>query len=279
MQHPIETRTDGTLAGPWRTPVNIAADAPGSIHNDAAARQLGFEGGWIAGSIHMEQFAPLLLSRFGNDWLRRGVLSVYFRSATLSGQSVRAILLPEDTKSGAAPLSMEDEAGRLVCEGAAFRTRPHALSPLRQRLAGRVIEPPGSLLGQVETGRMIRGVASLIPASRLARDLPGCTAPIGAYAGGVLPANLAVDALRAVEPHLAVLPPGATGLYGGIELEMIDGPIRADVPYTCNGEVLAVGRTPRSETLWYQSDLFEGSRPVARLLMMTRVLPPATQIQ
>jgi hypothetical protein len=271
-QADFEAGPDGTLIGAWKTPVNIAADAAGSIHNDETAKKLGLEGGWIAGSIHMEQFAPLLLERFGAYWLKAGTMSVHFRNATLSGQPVRAFLGPVDPATRFAGLRMEDEAGRIVCEGVAFTGEPSAVSPIRQRLATNHGAASGALLSAVEVGRNVKGIPSMIPESRLAKDLPGNTAPIEAYASGTLPANLAIDALRAVEPHLVELQSGCVGLYGSIELQVFDGPIEAGVDYTCNGEVLCVGQTPRTETLWYSSELLREGRPVARLLMMSRIM-------
>ena len=53
-----------TLAGEWGTPVNTAAHQKGGIHDDDTATDLGFRGGTVAGSIHMEQFLPLLLDVF-----------------------------------------------------------------------------------------------------------------------------------------------------------------------------------------------------------------------
>jgi hypothetical protein len=87
-----------------------------------------------------------------------------------------------------------------------------------------------------------------------------------------LPANLAINALRAVEPHLIELPFGCVRFYGSIELQILSSPIDAAISYTCNGEVLCVGETPRTETLWYSSELLREGRPVARLLMMSRII-------
>ena len=54
----IEER-DGVLTGPQRAPANLAADAAGSIHDDTTAQKLGFRGGTVAGSVHMQQFPPM----------------------------------------------------------------------------------------------------------------------------------------------------------------------------------------------------------------------------
>ena len=44
--------------------MNNARHVPGSLHDDATATRLGFRGGTVAGSIHLELFPPLLLKAF-----------------------------------------------------------------------------------------------------------------------------------------------------------------------------------------------------------------------
>ena len=72
----------GVWVGPVRRPRNSAANEKGSIHDDAVAQKLGFRGGTVAASLHMEQFPPLLLHMFGPRWWESGGLSLYFRYAT-----------------------------------------------------------------------------------------------------------------------------------------------------------------------------------------------------
>jgi hypothetical protein len=45
---------DDTITGPVRSPRNLAATITGSIHDDATATSLGFRGGTVAGSVHMD---------------------------------------------------------------------------------------------------------------------------------------------------------------------------------------------------------------------------------
>jgi hypothetical protein len=61
----------------------------GSIHDDETATALGFRGGTVAGSVHLDQFPPLLLQAFGQPWFETGSLSLYFRHATTDGESVK----------------------------------------------------------------------------------------------------------------------------------------------------------------------------------------------
>ena len=87
---------DDVITGPVRTPRNLAANVTGSIHDDATATALGFRGGTVAGSIHMDQFPPLLLDAFGPRWFETGSLSLYFRTATTDGEPVRALYTEAD---------------------------------------------------------------------------------------------------------------------------------------------------------------------------------------
>ena len=79
------------IVGPFRVPVNSAAQSRGSIHDDATASKLGFRGGTVAGSLHMDQFVPLALELYGDDFWKNGNLSFYFRKATVDREKVRAL--------------------------------------------------------------------------------------------------------------------------------------------------------------------------------------------
>ena len=62
----IITETPEAIAGPWRRPHQMlhaqVYDSHASIHDDATAQKLGFQGGTIEGPTHFSQFAPLCAS-------------------------------------------------------------------------------------------------------------------------------------------------------------------------------------------------------------------------
>lgn len=64
---------EGDLVGPWRGPRQMLAaqtdEGHASIHDDATAQKLGFQGGTIEGPTHFSQFAPLCVARWGEDRL------------------------------------------------------------------------------------------------------------------------------------------------------------------------------------------------------------------
>lgn len=220
----------------------------------------------------MEQFVPLFIERFGPAWLETGGFSVYFKNATLSGQPVRAILSAGASEADAAKLTMHDADDRIICEGDAWLGKRPEKTVLRSRLQRFIDGEAGPLLNNLSKGREVKKVPSQIALTRLEKDRVNVTEHIQAYTAGVLPPNLAIDSLRAVEPVLITLPEESIGLYGGIELQMLDGPICADIEYTANGKIIALGQTPRTEVLFYESELYEANALIAKMIMMSRIM-------
>ena len=65
------------MTGEFRAPHNGFQAAPGSIHNDEVASKLGFKGGTVPGSVHMDQFAPMLMELYGRAWFETGDISLH----------------------------------------------------------------------------------------------------------------------------------------------------------------------------------------------------------
>jgi hypothetical protein len=70
------------------------------------------------------------------------------------------------------------------------------------------------------------------------------------------------------------------GLFGAIELEVLDGPVFLDRDDLADGRILALGGSPKTEVAWYESTLREASdgRPVARLIMISRLLKASSPL-
>ena len=123
-----------TITGPVREPRNRAAHVTGSIHDDATASKLGFRGGTVAGSVHMDQFPPLLVEAFGPAWFETGSLSLYFKFATTDGEPVQAFV--ERPAAGATDAQvrawMTTPDGTLVAEGTASVGQPAEATALLQ---------------------------------------------------------------------------------------------------------------------------------------------------
>jgi hypothetical protein len=115
-------------------------------------------------------------------------------------------------------------------------------------------------------------------AGRIARGL--CSGPLDWYTGpspwgGPIAApSAAVELLwapptRALRGHTGP----AVGLFGAIEIAHRDGPIRLDATYTVAGRVAAVGYSPKTEYLWFDSTASdEEGREVASMRMLLRFM-------
>ena len=144
---------DGVLVGPVRAPRNSAKHlGAGSIHDDATAQKLGFRGGTVAGSLHMEQFPPLLVAAFGEDWLRTGGLSLYFKYATTDNEPVQAFVRTPASDGQRTDVWMDDAQGHRVADGTASLGGPDPDSTVRQRLAAMPAPEDLRILADVKAG-------------------------------------------------------------------------------------------------------------------------------
>jgi hypothetical protein len=271
------TLDDGVWRGTLRSPRNISADAKGSIHDDATAQGLGLRGGTVAGSIHMEQFPPLLIRIFGDAWLKTGGLSLKFKTPTTDREPVRCFARTlSDTR---AAIWMEKEDGTRINEGTAS-LGPDPKSALREHVAA--LKPHGELrmLAKARAGETVADVTASVAWERLARHLPGVTEKLSVYEEGALPPNLAIDALRAVETGLIPVDGPFVGLYGAIELQMLDGPLFADHGYIARGRVLGFDDSPKTEGVWYESTLRDPAtgRDAASMIMHSRLMKASSPL-
>jgi hypothetical protein len=279
-----------TITGPVRRPRNLAANIAGSIHDDATATSLGFRGGTVAGSIHMDQFPPLLLDAFGDRWFETGSLSLYFRHATTDGEPVQAFLeRPERGEPDAQVRAWATTGGdTLVAEGTASVGNPAAASALHSRDL-RPAEPgelrilsaikPGDVLGDyslsVDAGRQY----SAIRQGAMTEPLDWYTAaspwggPIASPSAvvGLLYARLLDDVKEAMGRHV--------GLFGAIEVRFRRGPVFVDRSYRVVGEVVALSQTPKTEVLWFDSRaLDDDGSVVAQMRMMLRQMKQSSPL-
>jgi hypothetical protein len=278
MAHMIESEL--------RAARNGALEEKGSIHDDATASKLGFRGGTVAGSVHMDQFPPLLLRLFGPRFFEEGGLSLYFQNATIDRELVRAYA--EEPAPGATQIRvyMRRADGMEVCDGTAT-LGDHSHSALRTRdlrpsdSAGlRILSAlrPGMDLG---TAKVRLGAER--QQERIARGL--CSGPLDWYTsdspwGGPIAApSAAVELLwapptRALREHTG----RAVGLFGAIEVAHLTGPIFLDATYTVTGRVAAVGESPKTEYLWFDSLASdERGRAVASMRMLLRFMKASSE--
>lgn len=243
------------LDGPFRSPHNSAAQQRGSIHDDATASKLGFRGGTVAGSLHMDQFVPLALKLYGEDWWRRGNMSLYFRQATVDRERVRAFARRGEPH---ARLWMENEAGALIAEGTASCRGRDEGTAVENLMNSQTTAGGGALriLKNVKVGDEVTGLDVTVSREALERRLEDITESLSAYQGAaaVLPPSMNVQLFRGSAQEKLYRTDGpAVGLFGAIELQSINGPVRAETPYLVRAKVLALSESPKTENVWYRA--------------------------
>jgi hypothetical protein len=287
---PSEVR-DGVLTGPVRRPTTAARSQQGSIHDDATATKLGFRGGTVAGSIHMDQFPPLLIEAFGPRWFEQGSLSLYFTTATTDGEAVQAFA--GQPPAGGADVQvdvwMERDDRMRVAEGTAAVGDSGEPTALQARDL-RASEPselrmfsdlrPGDSLGEVEIELPAKDLRARIEKGLLTEPLEWYTAD-SPWGGPIAAPSTAVGLLyRNASGQLHRHTGGAVGLFGAIEVRQVTGPLLLDRSYKVSGTILAAGQSPKTEYVWFETgaDDTESGLRVAEMRMLLRFMKASSSL-
>lgn len=282
------TSRDGILVGPLRQSVNNAREAKGSIHDDATATKLGFRGGTVAGSIHMDLFPPLLLKAFGSRWFERGTLSLYFLNATTDRESVRAFAMepPAGGTDAQVDVWIEREDGLRVSEGTASAGDPAEPTALLRRPLDRFDSGELRILKGIAVGDPIAETEVLYTSTQQADRMKVITEKIDWYEGSspwggpvVSPAGMVNLLYAAPVATLRKQISGAVGLFGAIEIRNINGPALVDVPYSTRGHVIAVGQSPKTEYFWFETEMDDASgKRIAEMRMLLRFMKASSDL-
>lgn len=283
-------KPDAALSNTW-TARNWSADAgEGSIHDDATAAKLGFRGGTVAGSIHMDQYAALLVELYGQRWFERGALSLYFLNATVDGETVTAVA---DTHPGnllkPIAVSMWADNGVQVSSGTAS-LYDHSASALKMRdlrsaspESLRILKPlsVGSSLGEYRVAADKALFRKRLGERLISAPLPwyGDSSPWG---GPIAPPSLVVEVLWGAPMrglNAIIRKTGGVGLFGAIEVAHHNGPFFQDQTYTVNAHVVAVSESPKTESLWFDSTAHDtDGRLIATQRMMLRFMKDSSPV-
>ena len=262
----------------FRSPRNSAAEVKGSIHDDATASKLGFRGGTVAGSIHMDQFVPGLLELYGERWFETGGMSLYFTKATTDAEAVQA------TVEGAADharLTMHDVPGDQICEGTAS-DRPDPQSELEKRIVAQAPAAPGALriLKELAVGEEHRDIPVRVEAEQLLASLETLTEPLPVYRDElVLPPSHLIRLTHQVRKHTVGKAGSSVGLFGALETQALAGPLRAGVDYVARTRMLKLTESPKTENAWYEVLVADPTgRDVARVVYYLRFMKASSPL-
>jgi hypothetical protein len=285
-QREIE-RSEGTLIGPEIAGRNWSADAGGgSIHDDATASKLGFRGGTVAGNIHMDQFVPVLVEAFGNAWFETGNLSLRFMNATTDGERVRVHVAEPNGASQVDVFMLRDD-GMEVARGtagvgdnskSALRTtdlRPCDPSELRILSSLRAGQPLGPFedkrAGTQQRARLDKGWIS---------DPLDWYSGASPWGGAISSPSGLVELLWGPTTEALRKDIGrSVGLFGSIEVAQLAGPVFLDQKYEVRSEIVALGQSPKTELIWFDSIAADADgRDVASMRMQLRFMKASSDL-
>ena len=279
----------GFYVGPTRRSRNSAINMAGSIHEDSTAQKLGFRGGTVAGSIHMELFPPLFIKAWGRRWFERGSLSLYFVDPTLDLEEVKAVIaVPKGGADEQLQACIQRPDGRMVGEGTASVGDPAEPSALHAREISRFAPTDIRILKGVHPGRRLPEAEVVMPQSENDRRLSEITEPLDWYKGqspwgkSILTPALYVWMMsrpwHALQTQIK-MDPKVVALYGAIEIHNVNGPLLVDMPYRLGGKVVYVGESPKTEYAWYDSHVDDqGGKRVAEMRMMYRFMKASSSL-
>ncbi len=270
------------VKGPLWAARNWSADeGEGSIHDDDTAAKLGFRGGTVAGDVHMNQFPPVLLKIFGNEWFERGHLSLSFKNATIDMERVQVFAEHRAPGSDQVKVWMEREDGLLVSTGTAgvgdrgnaeLRQKDYRpCDPSQLRILNRV--EPGMSLGEYDIHTSPSKQFERYDNNLISDALPWFRKPTP-WGDPVAAPCTVIEYLwgvpmEALRPYVGE----SVGLFGAIEISFDNGPLLMNHDYHMKSKVLCVGESPQTEFIWYETEAFNANNQrVATMLMQSRAM-------
>jgi hypothetical protein len=260
METVLAPQAGEQLQGDWQQPRNKWQGAPGSIHTDAVAKSIGMRGGTIPGVVHLGHFRPILTKLFGERWLTRGSISMYYTFATLDGEDVRAVVkAPADGVTDNVQLDawVETPDGKTVCKGTVAVGDTDAVPYVRGLPLESAPDGANRILREMVVGKEVPAKDDYVITEGGDDD------------GVIREPHYMFRALQVFPPEVDVKP--AVGFYGATEIRLINGPIRTGVTYRKTGRVVARCDSPKTEYAWFDSELRDADgKLVAEMRHMTR---------
>jgi hypothetical protein len=264
---------DNLLVGPWRSPKQMlhaqVYDSHASIHDDATAQKLGFQGGTIEGPTHFSQFAPLCERIWGQAWFETGCLSAHYRNPAFEGEEVQANI--EKPKPGqiTCAIGMTKRDGTEILRGTASIGGDGTETALHRRLGELKPLADPVILADLKVGMKTprqtvkmdfdQNMGDLYPFS-LEQKLKVITEPSAYYSQELNPWGRAIIPME----MLSVL-----FQYRAREDRLpVRGPLFVGENYVTEREVVALSGSRRTESVWVRTTVFGADdAPVATMLL------------
>ena len=282
------TESNGVLTGPWRQPKQMlhaqTYDSHASIHDDATAQKLGFQGGTIEGPTHFSQFAPLGERAFGRQWFETSCLSAHYRNPVFEGEEVQASIEMPKPAQNICAAGMTRKDGTEILRGTAsvgdvtetaLSQRLKELKPLADPVILHDIKVGMKTSRQGVKMDFDQHMGDLYPFS-LAEKLKVITEPSPCYSGSDNPWGRPIVPLemlsvlfqyRAREDKLPVRGP-AVGLFADQEIRLLRGPLFVGESYITEREVVFLSGSKRTESMWVRTTVFGGDGATVATMLL-----------
>jgi hypothetical protein len=280
---------DNLLFGPWRRPAQMlhaqVYDSHASIHDDATAQKLGFQGGTIEGPTHFSQLAPLCEKIWGKAWFETGCLSAHYRNPAFEGEEVQANIQKPNPGEKSCAIGMTKRDGTEILRGTASVGGNGTETALHRRLGELKPLTDSVILHDLKVGMRTarqtvkmdfdQNMGDLYPFS-LREKLKVITEASPYYSGSsnpwgrpIIPFEMlsVLFQYRSRDDRLPIRGP-AVGLFADQEIRLTRGPLFAGESYVTEREVVALSGSRRTESVWMRTTVFAADdRPVATMLL------------
>jgi len=279
-QLPFDTEIqelNGILIGPFRSPVQMLAEQEYgghlSIHDDDQAQALGFSGAPIEGPTHFSQFDPLLHQIWGDRWFESGCISSHFKNVVVEGEELQAFVERPAEHARITKIWAVKKSGEAVLEGTASLGPDHPETRLASLMAARDTPENLVLLEHVKIGdhssepdTVTMGYDQYLGDSypfTLANKLEKITEKCQWYfpeQTEASPWGKAIIPTEMISPLVGHTPNGLSGpkgpsigLFADLEIKMIKGPLFVGQEYQLEREVVGLGESARTESMWIKT--------------------------
>jgi hypothetical protein len=212
---------------------------------------------------------------------------MYFLNATTDREAVRAFV--KEPPAGASDVQVdawiERDDGMKVAEGTASAGTPEEPTALLRRPLDRFESGDLRILKALKAGDRFEDCEVRLPPQAQAERMEVITEPMEWYVkpspwGGPIVTPAAMVQLLYQKPVATLRGKlgAAVGLFGAIELRNINGPVFVDRPYRASGHVVAVGQSPKTEYMWFESALDEGDKRIAEMRMLLRFMKASSPL-
>ena len=190
--------------------------------------------GPLSGAAYLDSFVPLLVDLYGEGWCAGGNLSVLFKAVAQAGEMLSAQATPGRER---ARLELRSAAMAVICQGTGA-DHADAGSELSRRLLTQEAAPRSAI-------RILSALSVGAETRDLALNAPGDSSGV-ALAPSQVVALAAAACAPAVGAGLA-----DQGQLGGVEIQFLQGPLRARAAYVGRTRLDAITESPEAEAAWF----------------------------